>query len=261
MPTDSTSINFVNPVLRASKDYTFQKLTIDEYFASFDTSRTTVLGVNNYNQANFVKVPFGEGAFFVHASPLCFSNYFLLRDNNEKYTAYAISYLPSGLSKIYWDEYYKLTDKGANTPLRFLLSNEYLRWALRISLAGMLLFVFFEMKRKQRIIPVIKPLRNATLDFVKTVASVYFNEKDNNSVANKKIAYFFEFIRNKYFLQTNEINEIFIEQLARKSGIAKDEIRQLIDFIQDVRISSRLTDKGLLLLNKEIDDFYKQAIS
>ena len=35
------------------------------------------------------------------------------------------------------------------------------------------------MKRKQRIIPVIEPLKNSTVDFVHTVASVYFNAKDN----------------------------------------------------------------------------------
>ncbi|MDB5191400.1 MAG: hypothetical protein JWQ96_963 [Segetibacter sp.] len=259
LPTDSTSINFVNPLLKAPKDYTFQKLTIDEYFSSFDTTKTIVLGVNNFNEANFVKVPHGDGAFLVHASPLCFSNYFMLKENNEKYTATAISYLPANLSTIYWDEYYKLGKGAADTPLRFLLSNEYLTWALRLSLMGMLIFVFFEMKRKQRIIPVITPLRNSTLDFIKTVASVYFNEKDNTGVANKKIAYFFEFVRNKYFLQTNEINDLFIEQLSRKSGVAKDEVSQLINFIQEVRVNYRISDKGLLLLNQEIDDFYKQV--
>ncbi|MEJ7677787.1 MAG: hypothetical protein WKG06_07955 [Segetibacter sp.] len=65
-------------------------------------------------------------------------------------------------------------------------------------LAGLLLYVLFEMKRRQRIIPVITPLKNSTLDFVKTVASVYYNEKDNNGIADKKVNYFLEFVRSRF---------------------------------------------------------------
>jgi hypothetical protein len=139
-PKDSTSINFVNSSLKNTENYTFLQGTIDQYFSKIDNGRVTVLSINNHDKPVFIKVPYGKGAFFIHAAPICFSNYFLLFRNNATYTSKALSYIPKNVSKIYWDEYYKSEPKrdGATTPFRFFLSNEYLGWALRLSLIGLL---------------------------------------------------------------------------------------------------------------------------
>jgi hypothetical protein len=257
---DSTYLDFTNPALRANKGYTFRKSMIDDYFSSFDTASSVVLGTNSLHHANFIQMNIGSGKIFMHANPIVFSNYFILHHDNADYTSKVISYLPASVSKIFYDEYYKLGPLGAGSPLRFFLSNEYLRWALRLSLFGMLVYVFFEMKRRQRIIPVITPLRNSTLDFIKTVATVYLQQKDNNSIALKKIAYFLEFIRSRYFLPTTIVDENFIEQLSRKSGVQKDEVNKLFDMVADVQLSPRVSDNQLLMLNHNIDQFYKQVL-
>lgn len=255
---DSSGINFVNPALKSSQNYTFPKATIDQYFSKIDTAKTTVLGINDKNKPVYVKIPYGKGAFFIHADPLCFSNYFLLFKNNASYASKALSYIPVNVSKIYWDEYYKLGPEGATTPLRFFLSNEYLRWALRLAVAGLLLYVLFEMKRRQRIIPVIEPLKNTTLDFIKTVAGVYFNEKDNNGIADKKVHHFLAFIRNRYSIATQILNEEFIEQLYRKSGVGKEQTSDLVNLLSAAQTQNVVTDDMLLSLDKNINKFYKQ---
>lgn len=259
LKSDSTSVNFLNPLLKNSENYKFKKATIDEYFSEFDTARTVILGVNDYSQANFIKVQHGAGAFFIHSSPLCFSNYFLLHENNAEYIAKALSYLPAHLSKIYWDEYYKLGQTGARTPLRFILSNEFLRWSLFLSIFGLLVYVLFEMKRRQRVIPVINPLQNTTLDFVRTVSSVYFHQKDNSSVASKKVNYFLEFVRHRFFMQTHQLDEVFIQQLSRKSGVEKSKVEYLVALLGEVNSGYQVSDKLLLTLNHQIENFYKQA--
>ncbi len=258
-PKDSTSINFVNPALKSSKNYTFLQGTIDQYFSKIDTAKTIVLSVNNHNKPVYIKIPYGQGAFFIHSAPLCFSNYFLLFRNNASYTAKALSYIPKDVSKIFWDEYYKSEQRGPTTPFRFFLSNEYLRWALRLSLAGLLLYIFFEMKRRQRIIPVITPLKNSTLDFVKTVANVYYDEKDNIGIADKKVNYFLEYVRNRFNIATQTPDADFAEQLHRKSGLRTEEIAELVSLIASVQTGSEITDDMLLDLDRSIDNFYKQV--
>lgn len=258
-PKDSTSINFVNPALKAAKNYTFLHGTIDQYFSKIDNAKTIVLSINNHNKPVYVKIPFGRGAFFIHAAPLCFSNYFLLFRNNASYTAKALSYIPKNVSKIFWDEYYKSKQERATTPFRFFLSNEYLRWALRLALIGLLLYVFFAMKRRQRIIPAITPLKNSTLDFVKTVASVYYNEKDNNGIADQKVNYFLEYVRTRFHIATQTLDEDFTEQLHRKSGIRTEEISELVSLLASVQAESEITDEMLLDLDRNIDNFYKQV--
>jgi hypothetical protein len=255
---DSTSTNFVNPALKSPVNYTFLHTTIDQYFSTIDTSRTVVLGINNHDEPDFIKINYGSGAFFIHANPVCFSNYFLLTNRNASYTAKALSYIPANVSTIYWDEYYKVGRIGATTPLRFLLENEYLRWALRLALVGLILYVLFQMKRRQRIIPVIEPLRNSTLDFIKTVSSVYFNTKGNKAIANKKVAFFLEFVRQRFNLSTHQLDDHFVEQLSRKSGVEKEHVNELVTAFNGLQLQ-QISDRSLVILNNKIDHFYKQV--
>lgn len=256
---DSTSINLVNPALKTRVNYTFLSSTIDDYFSRIDTAKTVVLGINDRQQPNFVKIEIGEGAFFIHSAPICFSNYFMLSGNNAEYSAKALSYVPAGIDRLYWDEYYKLGQEGSKTPLRLFLSNSYLLWALRLAVVGLLIYVLFEMKRRQRVIPVITPLRNSSLDFVKTISNVYFNQKDNAGIADKKITYFLEHIRQRFFIQTSTLDSHFIEQLSRKSGIDTRELTDLISILSEVKSGYPVSDKLLLILDQRIDNFYKQV--
>ncbi|MEP6952133.1 MAG: DUF4350 domain-containing protein [Ginsengibacter sp.] len=255
---DSAAINFVNPLLKSKKAFTFLSFTMDQYFSKLDTARTTVLGVNDKDQPDFIKIAYGKGALLVHAAPICFSNYFMLFANNATYTGQALSYVPGNVSKIYWDEYYKPGNQVSSTPLRFFLNNEYLRWALYLALAGLMIYVFFQMKRRQRVIPVITPLENSSLDFVKTVSGVYFNQKDNNSIAHKKLSYFLDFVRRRFYLPTGEMDQSFIEQLARKSGVAISETTELVNLLRQVETPHKVSDRLLLMIDQHIDNFYKQ---
>ena len=256
---DSTAINFTNPALRAASNYGFTSLTIDAYFDKVDTSHAIILGENQRKDINFIKIPYGDGAFFIHAAPLCFSNYFMLTANNASYTATALSYLPKNIKQIYWDEFYKLGPEGSDNPFRFILNNVWLRWAFRISVFTILFFILFEMKRRQRVIPVIERPRNSTLDFVQTVGSVYFNQHDNKNIALKKISYFMEFVRSSFYLTTSQLDDEFIKSLAKKTGVAENETRQLVNLIYEIDGAEQITDQALLLLSNQIDSFYEKA--
>lgn len=255
---DSTSINFVNPSLKAKENYTFKKSMIDGYFSELKKKDSTVvLGITKDSLPNFIKVQFGKGNFFIHAAPLCFTNYFMLYRSNSDYVAKALSYLSPSITTLHWDEYYKAGREGPDTPLRFFLSNTFLTWALWLTIAAFIIFILFEMKRRQRIIPVIEPLRNTTLDFVETVSSVYYSRHDNNSIANKKIQFWFDHIRNRYYLQTNTADEFFIQQLQRKSGVSKEQIEKILNNIKRAQVQPRVTDELLIELTQSIDEFYQ----
>ena len=259
LPNDSISINLVNTSLKAPRDYSFLKNTINEYFTKIDTAFATILGVNDKGQPNFIRLSYGKGSIFLHAAPICFSNYFLLFRNNHQYASSALSYISADAKTIYWDEYYKPGGQRRQTPLYFILNNNYLLWAFRLAMLGMLIYVLFAIKRRQRIIPVIEPLRNSSLDFVQTVSNVYFNQKDNAGIADKKISYFFEFIRNRFYMQTTELDEQFVETLSRKSGVETGEIREIVRLLNTVQNSHTVDDQLLLLLDKNTDHFYKQV--
>jgi hypothetical protein len=232
---------------------------MNQYFSKLDTVKTTVLGINDKDQPNFIKIVYGKGALLVHSLPICFSNYFILFANNATYTARALSYVPVTISKIYWDEYYKMRNEVPTTPLRFFLNNVHLRWALRLTIVGLIIYVLFQMKRRQRVIPVIAPLKNSSLDFIKTVSNVYFNQKDNKSIAQKKLSYFLDFVRQRFYLSTRDMDENFIDQLARKSGINVTEITDLVNLLSEIESKEDISDHLLLMVDQRIDNFYKQV--
>jgi hypothetical protein len=255
---DSTSINFVNPSLRAKENYTFKRSTIDGFFDEVKKKDSTVvLGITNDSMPDFVKVQFGEGFFLLHAAPLCFSNYFMLHQNNHEYLSKALSYIAPTIATLHWDEYYKTGREGANTPLRFFLSNSFLKWALWLTVITFIIFVLFEMKRRQRIIPVIEPLRNTTLDFVETVSSVYFSQHDNNSIARKKIQFWLDHIRQRYYLSTQNTDDTFVQQLQRKSGVSKELIEAILKNAGRAEAQPSVTDDLLSELGNQIDEFYQ----
>ncbi|MBL7878696.1 MAG: hypothetical protein JNN23_02365, partial [Chryseobacterium gambrini] len=118
---------------------------------------------NNDDQANFIKIKFGKGYFYVHCEPLFITNYYLLKPGNVKYAQDVFSYLDD--KETLW--FLESNSKSSQFLLRFILSNPALKYAWWVLLGGLALFIFFNAKRKQRIVPIVEPLKNNSVDFVK----------------------------------------------------------------------------------------------
>ncbi len=123
----------------------------------------------------------------------------------------------------------------------------------------MLIFILFEIKRRQRIIPVIEPLSNSTLDFVNVVGQVYYEKRDNSNIAHKKILYFFTHLRDTFQLKTTTLDTEFVERLAVKTGIEQKFAVELISYIRYISAQNNVNDRDLIELNKLIEKFYKQS--
>jgi len=229
-----------------------------QYFSRFDTSKVTVLGRNQRGDANFIKYSFGKGSLYILPNPQLLSNYSLINPAGADYAAKALSFLPPAKLLI-WDEYQTRGNTANASILRVIFKHAPLRWAYYIALVSILLFVLFEIKRRQRIIPVIAPLLNSSVDFVKVVGKVYYQQRDNKDIAAKKISYLFEFVRTAYRLKTGTLDESFIDDLVHKSGATEEAVLQLVTLIKNIKNGYQVSDAQLISLNKQIEHFYKQA--
>jgi hypothetical protein len=239
--------------------------------SNYDTAFARVLGENEINQPNYVILFSGKGRIYLHVAPRIFSNYFLLSGNNHLYLENVISYLRSDPKNIYWDEYYKNTSPGRKknkrnkdddnfSSLSVINQNPSLRWAFWLVVAGLILYLLFNIKRKQRVINIIKPNANTTVNFTETVGRLYLQKQDNKHIAEKMITYFYEHIRNNYFISTAIINDEFINALSGKSGASKETTGRLCKLIEQTQSSEELDDEDLLKLNAQIENFYKNKI-
>ncbi|HEX5554874.1 MAG TPA: DUF4350 domain-containing protein [Chitinophagaceae bacterium] len=257
--TDSLRVNFTNQRLATDSGYLFRKFTLDNYFKKIDTARAEVLGVLSGGQADFIRMKFGKGYLYVHAAPLCFSNYFMVFGNNDAYTAGALSYLPRDIKTIYWDEYYKQGADYSGSVMNFFLTHRFLRWAWWLALLTTALYLLFASKRRQRVIPEMDPMTNTSLDFVKTVGNLYFNRKDNKNIADKKMTHFLEFVRARLYLSTSHLDQEFIVALARKSDVDVGRVTDLVNLMIQAQTSPHIGSELLSQLNRHIDDFYKKV--
>jgi hypothetical protein len=254
---DSVSLHLVNPAFGENVPYHMQKHTVDGYFSEFDTAKATVLGMNNKGKVNFVRYDFGKGSLLLHAAPMAFTNYSILTDKNSRYIEQALSYLPKDATAVYWDEYYKIGRGGPTTPLRVILSKPPLKAAYFLALASIILFIVFQSKRKQRIIPELEKPRNATMDFVETVSRVYYNQQNHRNIALKKVTYLLDIIRSKYGLQTQNLDEEFEKRLSHKSGVPIQQVRDMVSMINRVRSNETVLAPELMHFSRLIDEFYK----
>ena len=225
------------------------------YFSEIDSLTTTVLGYqgkDNKKEINFIKVPYKEGYFYLHTQPASFTNYHLLKDNHFEYTEKILSYIPEG--NLFWLVKDQNGEIASDSPLRYVLSQPALKWAWLLFLSGMLLFIIFNAKRKQRIVPILKPLANTTVDFTKTIGNLYYQEGDHQNIINKKIIYFFEKIRNEYLIDTTVLDENFEKKLQLKTGKNIQDIKELVWLIKRINGPYYLcVEEDLIEINNAIE--------
>lgn len=244
--------------------FIFDKAHFIQYFNKIDSVQTQVItSVNNANDTstknnlhypNTIKQSFGDGTIILSLFPQAFTNYFILNSPNQDFTAGIISYLDTS-KPIYYDNYYKTGKKVSTSPMYVFLNNDHLKWAYYIMLIGVLFYVIFEGKRKQRAIPVVQPLRNQTVDFTRTIANMYYENGKAHEIATHKIQHFLEYIRTHLHLDTNTINDTFITNLAARSNNTIDDTQALFNSIDTISNQENTSAELLKKLNTSIELF------
>jgi len=257
LKNDSISLNFSNPSIHSSTNFKYRNGSVNNYFTKFDSSKTTILGTNSNDKATYIKVKFGDGAFYLNTAPYAFTNYNALKGNNGEYIYRALSCLP--IANTTWDEYYKPGSHRQETPLRFILETPTLKAAYWLLIIGLLLYIIFEGKRTQRPIPVIAPLKNTNLEFVETIGRLYYQKGTNSGIAHEKIIFFLDHIRSTYNLSTTVFSGAFYESLSIKTLIPADELKKLFTFIDRVCNAPSIDETTLMELSNRIETFYSKT--
>ncbi|MFG4001622.1 DUF4350 domain-containing protein [Flavobacterium aquidurense] len=253
-PTGSTLVWLANKRL-TTKKYNFAQ-NIEDYFSKIDTLNTTVLGYQSnklkQKHINYIKVPYKNGYFYLHTQPVAFTNFNLLKSDHYRYAESVLSYLPKG--DVFWYTKGQNNESISGSPLRYILSQPALKWAWYLFLIGMLIFIVFNAKRKQRIVPILKPLPNSTIDFTKTIGNLYYQEGDHKNIIDKKIIYFLEKIRLEYLIDTTKLDDTFIKKLHHKTGKSETDIQELVFLINEHRNSYHGSlEEDLIRINNAIE--------
>jgi len=260
--SDLLSVSLARPPFVKKATYSYPGKRFDFYFYKLDSATVTVLGYDKTDKPNFIQLKAGKGNLFVHLAPMTFSNYFLLHRDNIAYYENVLSVISPRTAKVVWDEYFINKRQGpAKSPnwLTSFFKYKELKWALLVALLALLLYVLSEMRRKQRIIPLITKPRNESLEFVKTIGRLYHDKGDHKNLCRKMSAYFLEHVRNRYKLPTSELDEQFIKNLHGKTGVVEDEITDIVSFISNLDSLPVVSEKQLAVFHRQLESFYKKT--
>ncbi|MDZ7848232.1 MAG: DUF4350 domain-containing protein [Owenweeksia sp.] len=245
-PKDSFAIE----ATAASKYFIHDKSKRDKVYDDYRS-----LAKNDLGRDVLRAYPVGEGMLYVSPNPLLLSNYYVLDSASAGYSAGMLSLLPPGRD-ITHIEFYQVGRMEANSPLRYFLAVPNLQWALYVSLIGLLLFIVFEARRRQRAIPVVKPLRNTSIEFAQTLGQLYFhNRGDHLNMARNRVNFLLEYIRTHYYLNTQELDAHFAQALIDKSGQPETRIHKLVNLAREVRQGS-VTEQQFMDLEVLTNQFY-----
>ena len=220
----------------AGYDYKLDSLYVGD-FTSFDTivdekeriERIDTFAIKKVPTA--VSVPYGKGEVIFVSSPLLFTNYGMLEGNTFVYIFRLMSYLAD--LPVYRTEAYVKTDAmlvAEQSPFREFIKRPPLRWALYLALLGVVLFMIFTARRRQRVIPIMSKPANRSLEFIQLIGTLYYQRKDHVDLVRKKFKLFAEELRKTAGVDISDVNTDDREYLllAEKTGMNSDRLKKVI---------------------------------
>jgi hypothetical protein len=209
---------------------------------------------NRDSMNTLISIPYGKGMLYVYTTPMLFTNFQLKETKTFNHAKQILSVLSPG--KLYWDEVSGLQNysDGPDSPtayLKYILSIEALRWAWYLLLSTTIIYILFESKRKQRIIPVIETITNTSIEYVHTTGRLYAQIGNHRKLVQLNMRLFLSSIQQKYGISVNLEDTDSIQWLAAKSGIPAERYEALqLDY-------KRITVPGHDMKTKDLHTFYK----
>ena len=235
------------------------------YFDSIP-SYATVLGtvkIGAIEKPNYIVIDNIESntRTFLHSNPELFTNYYMLNKNDGAYALNSMSYFTHTFS-VFWDGYgtsrryttLNNNQRGGPSLLRYIFSSRALTFALFTLVALCLLFFAINHKRILRVAPILQPVKNSSLAYVKIISALFEDEKNKLDAAQYRTNYILDRIKEKYFLDTSLLDDEFLHNLSIKSEVREGRLKLFVAKLQRVKESTTMDKNQFLEFNKVLED-------
>lgn len=273
--TDDSLVHFhfTHPQLNQQQDYIFQYMSdfkfSKRWWTYFNDSiqadsgvKRTLLAYLQPNKPVFYRYQIGKGRVYLHTLPLTLTNLYLRQELTLDYINKLFTDLKPGV--VYWDSYHRYYSgegegdgNGKASPLNYLLSKPSLAWAWYLGLFATGAFLLFFGKRQQRVIPLLSPKTNTSMEFAQTLARFY-KKGGATKIAEIKMRNFYMFIWEKYKIPSDLPKVDYIARIAQYSGIGEIEITKIF-LLVDLLNESKGKPQELLEFQKSIEYFYQHC--
>lgn len=225
-------------------------LVIDDYWYADYNEFSQGDKLEAFHDVLALSTNIGKGKLIVTSMPHLFSNYGIL-DHDMRELGLRILSQAGNRPIVRIDDSMHLSndlEEGkSQSPLRYLLANPPLRWALYIILLTTLCFFIFTARRRQRVIPVINPPANQSMQMVQHIGSLYYHRHDNADLMQKKYQFFTEQLRRQVMVDIDDDDHLDSEvvTLSQLTGAKPDEMRKTIAQLHAALKAEKLSNQQL----------------
>lgn len=260
--SDSLQVNFynekVNQLYFVHENFSKDTLEIKDAYNYIYTVKYPenhqVLAKMEHNPV-FISTKYGKGTIYLSSTPILLTNYYLLNEKKDfsKFTE-AFTSVIKKKNVIWFDEHHDSNSQIQNQSIfKVLFKHQSLRFAWYTLIIGLILFVFFYGKRKQRIIPIVEPLKNTTIEYIETVGNLYYQENNHTQLLDKQIKYALNQIRIEWHIPTQQMDEDFKKRLQQKSLASEETINDFVSFITHFDLKHNYSQTDLIRFNELVE--------
>jgi hypothetical protein len=182
---------------------------------------------------------------YFHTIPSLFSNIAAKQDWYVSHFNYVFDHLDTEfIFLVNSDNNRKISE----SPIGLLLENRSLKAAYYLSLLSLLLYIFFEGKRRQRAVPILSKTENTSLEYVETIARLFEIQKKNAFVVDRMSEQFYHQVQKKYHIHQDHPQ--FKEILSKKAEIPMDLIEKIQILLSNITRDQLCSDEQLLNVNR-----------
>lgn len=210
------------------------------YFEITDSTWAQPLGyyqsqsVISSKRCNFVAMRHGYGIVYFHTMPEVFSNFFLLTGNNSEYLEQVISQFKFGQFK--WFVNYVQEYEGEYSLLKYMFEQPGLTMAWYLLWILLAIAVFTYAKRMQRIIPIVNPKKNFSVEYAKGLAQFHLLKKNYHGLIDKQIVVLLDKLRNEYRLDTSVLDHDFAQRMHAVTNCNRIAAEDFVKYVQKQRV-------------------------
>lgn len=237
---DSATYTITDELLSTSISSNYNINNSDSYHLKWKKNLESV----EYNDFIIHTATYGNGTIVLCSTPLLFTNYGILENNNYEMILRILSqggnrpivrgFLTFEKKETDSHHSYDGVDSYSNNHreglMDYILDNPSLSTAYFMAIAGLLLFCLFTARRKQRVIKVSEPRKNGQLEFIKQIGSMHFRKGSSNSIVMSKFRLLREEVRQKTGIDIG--GDYSSDRLAQYLGISQDESYELFRHLQ-----------------------------
>ncbi|MEN8249290.1 MAG: hypothetical protein ABFS32_10200 [Bacteroidota bacterium] len=213
-----------------------------------------IIASGNNDEVLGLKISMGKGSITIFTIPKLFTNYYLLKEDLN-IVSKLVTDMP--LTKTYWAKRVAgvRTYEEQRSIMDYIHSERALTWAFYTLVFGILVFLGLQIRRTERPVPIITDPENVSLNFIESVSALFVLHPNNKELIKKKMSYFLEMVREKYHLETNEINDQFIIKLSKKLKVKQTLLSHIFNIYNQAIKKQKVSNEEFLRFNKLMQTF------